>query len=486
MSIADKAARGALWTVATSIGGRAVGVVGTLVLTRYISPETIGEVTDALILCLTASWLTIWGFGQYTVVNGRGADAREVAWHATVAYVGLGVLSIGAVALLADPLADFVSAPHAAEYIPGLALAVLIRRLGAMPERILAMRMQFRAAGMANAGGELVFAATAVTLAAFGWGGRALVIANLAKSIVSVAILFRAAGFGAWATPTRLRWARFADMLRFGVPLGVQGVAHSASRYWDNLTVSHFFGPGAAGAYNMAYNLADIPAIQVGEQIALVLLPSLAELPPERRAGALERSTALLSLVLFPLAVGLGLVAQPLIALVLPANKWQEVGPLLVVLAALSVFRPITWVLSAYMEAERKTNRLMGLELAKLVVLLGGIAALAPLGLRAAASAVGIAFGATAIAGVALVAREGPSPLRLFVGFVQPLAACAVMAAVVLGARGVMDGVSPGVELAVEIPLGAIAYVAAAFAIAGERSRDLLELVKRAMRRRHS
>ena len=97
-------------------------------------------------------------------------------------------------------------------------------------------------------------------------------------------------------------------MLRFGVPLGVQGIAHNASRYWDNLAVSHFFGPDATGAYNMAYNLADIPAIQVGEQIALVLLPSMAELPP--RAPRPRRSNArraLLSLIIFPLAVGLGL-----------------------------------------------------------------------------------------------------------------------------------------------------------------------------------
>ena len=27
-------------------------------------------------------WLTIWGFGQYTVVKGRGDATAEVRWHA--------------------------------------------------------------------------------------------------------------------------------------------------------------------------------------------------------------------------------------------------------------------------------------------------------------------------------------------------------------------------------------------------------------------
>jgi PST family polysaccharide transporter len=275
-------------------------------------------------------------------------------------------------------------------------------------------------------------------------------------------------------------------MLRFGVPLGVQGIAHQASRYWDNLAVSHYFGAAGVGVYNMAYNLADIPAIQVGEQIALVLLPSMAELPSHRRASALERASALLAIVIFPLAVGLGLVAEPLIAALLPGGPWQQVAPLLAVLSVLSVFRPITWVLSAYFEAEAKTSRLMFLELAKVIVLIGGIAALQAHGLRVACGAVGIAFGATAIAGVALVAREGPSPLRLLIGFVQPLLACAVMAMVVLIVRHGLSaaGVTRApIQLAVEIVAGALGYVVAILVIARERSRDLLVLVIQALRR---
>ncbi|HUJ58887.1 MAG TPA: oligosaccharide flippase family protein [Kofleriaceae bacterium] len=478
-----KAARGALWTVISSMGGRAVGVLGTLVLTRFLHPEVIGEVSDATILCMTANWLTIWGFGQYTVVRGHGEVEAEVTWHATVAYVVLGAISIGAIALIGGRLTPLLDAPHAAVYVPGMALAIFIRRLGAMPERVLTKRMEFRPSGVALAVGEFTYTATTLALAAAGWGGMSIVAGNIAQSTIVVAIFLRAAGVRSWATPTRLRAARFKDMLRYGVPLGAQGIAHQASRYWDNLAISRFFGPAACGTYNMAYNLADIPAIQVGEQIALVLLPSMTNLPRERRGPALERAAALLSIVIFPLAVGLGLVAYPLIAAILPADQWQEVAPLLTVLACLSVFRPISWVLSAYMEAEAKTNRLMFLELGKLVVLLGGIALLAPLGVRASACAVGIAFGATAIGGIAMVAHEGPSISRLAIGFFQPLAACAVMAGAVLGVHRAIAGDSPWLQLPVEIVAGALTYVVAILAIAPERSRDLLGLCRHALSR---
>src|SRR5438105_1955394 len=135
-TVTDRAARGALWTVISSMGGRAIGVLGTLVMTRFLDTDQIGEVSDAVILCMTANWLTIWGFGQYAVVKGRGADAAEVTWHATVFYIVLGAISLGLVALLGGYLTPLVDAPHAAVYVPWMALALFIRRLGAMPERV--------------------------------------------------------------------------------------------------------------------------------------------------------------------------------------------------------------------------------------------------------------------------------------------------------------------------------------------------------------
>jgi PST family polysaccharide transporter len=487
MSLAHKAARGALWTIVSSMGGRAVGVLGTLVMTRFLHPHQIGEVADATVLAMTANWISIWGFGQYAVVKGRGAEAAEVTWHATVAYVGLGAIALGLMALLGGRLAASFGAPGAAAYVPGMALALFIQRLGVVPERVLTRQLRFRASGMALVIGETTYTAVSLTLVAAGLGAMSIVIAKIVQASVAAAILVRAAGFASWATPTRLARARFKDMLAFGVPLAIQNIASQASRYWDRLAITHYFGTSATGAYNMAYNLADIPAIQVGEQIALVLMPSMAELPPARRPRALERAAALLSLIVFPLAVGLGLVAEPLIALILPANRWQEVAPLLAVLACLSVFRPITWVLSAYLEAELKTNRLMFLELGKLMMLLAGMAALSRFGLSAAAAAVGVAFGASAVAGVALVMREGPSPARLVAGFLRPVAACAVMAACALGVRALLVQLGcqrAGVQLAAMVAAGALAYVGAALAICRETAQDLVDLGRRALLRK--
>lgn len=469
----------------TSLGARAVGVIGTVIIARFLDPDVVGEISIASIISFTAGWFTTWGFGSYAVVFGKGDDAIEVTWHATVAYVGLGVVALAGVVLLADPITAALDAPTAAQFVPGMALAIFIKRLGAMPERVLARSMRFRAIGLASALGEIVFALTAVGLAASGWGGKAIIIGNLVQSTLTVGILISAAGVREWTTPVRLRWARFRAMFRFGLPLAAQSIAHNGARYWDNLTVTYLFGKHATGVYNYAYNLADIPAIYIGEQIALVLLPSMAGLPPERRPRALERSTALLSLIIFPLAIGLGVVADPLIALIF-SDKWQSVAPLLTVLTVLSVFRPITWVLSAYMEAQNRVGRLMWLEFAKVAILIGGFFALQSFGLEWAACSVGVAYGLSAIAGVWLVTQDGPSPRRLVAGFLRPLIACAAMAAAVLGLRLVVagHGIPVAIQLAGEIVVGAIVYVAVALLVCRSTAKDLLGLARDVIRKR--
>ena len=488
MSIAQKAARGAMWTIAFGLLARGIGVAGTLVMTHLIAPEVIGEVAAATILCMLFTWLTNWGFGQYTIVKAKGDDAAEVIWHCTVAHVVLGGLGMLVVGLLGRYMLPWFDAETAAVYIPGMAIALYLRRVGAIPEKMLARDMKFRAIGISMAMGETTYAVVSVFLAWKGYGGMSVVWGNIVQSVVVIGVLIYAAGWRSWLSPTPLRRARFRDMVRFGLPLGVEAVAHNAARYGDKLLMSRYFGTGPMGLYNMAFNLADIPAVYVGEQIGQVLLPSLAQLAPERRPQALERSSAMLALIIFPMAVGLAVIAPSLIAVAL-SEEWQEVAPLLTILSVIAVFRPITWTLGTYLEATEQTNKFMYLELAKLGILFAGIVVLQRWGIEAAALAVGLAYGFNAVAGIWMVST-GPAPTprvsHLVAGFVRPLMACAAMFAAVLLARSglIAAGVTrSAVHLPIEVAVGAIVYVPAAFLFAKPIARDLVQQL-RSLRRR--
>jgi PST family polysaccharide transporter len=441
-----------------------------------------------MILVLTMNWLTTLGFGQYVIVRGRGDEAAEVIWHATVATLGLAVIGLGGLAFVTGVFGPYLGAPEITQFIPICCIAIAFRRISTIPEKLLVQRLHFRAIALTQTLGEAVYAGTTIFFAYHGHGAWSVAYGNIAQYGVTMLILIAAVGLKPWLTPTPWSWDRVRHMTRFGAPLAVESILHMGARQWDNVMIRSLFGARPTGLYNLAYNLADIPAVHVGEQIGLVLLPSLAAMPPEDRPRAFERASALLALVIFPLAVGLGAVSNTLIHLVL-SEEWEDVAPLLSVLAVLSVFRPIGWVVSSYLQAQERNKPLMYLEMIKIVTLLGGVVALSPFGVRASAGAVGLAFAINAVLGVWLVLHNGPRPRVLIEGFLRPLFAASVMAAAVLLMRFTLKGFSlahPGILLAAEISVGAIVYVAVALVVCRDATRDLLQGMRELRKRKHA
>jgi PST family polysaccharide transporter len=484
VSVGKRATRGAIWNVGASTATRAIGLIGTLFMTRLLRPDVIGEVSQASVIAQTANWLSHWGFNQYMIVHGPKGD--EESYHVAIVNLAFGIFGLCVVAGTGSLFSPLFNAPHLASYLPGMALAILIRRIGAVPDKVLAREMRFRELAIANGMGDLAYTISAITLAATTeLGGQAIVLGNIIQSTIATLLILRSTGFG-WLRRTPWRWARVREILHFGIPLGFAQLFDFATRFWDNLAFGAYFGPKVVGFYNMAYNLADIPAVQVGEQITGVLLPAMAGLDEKDRKIALIRSTALMSLAVFPLAVGLGAVAPTLIRCLLN-DAWQGVAPLLTVLSVLSVARPMAWGVGAYLASYSRTKAIMLLDLLKLLLLFGCIVAFSRLGPLWTAASVGIAFGVQSLAKMGLVVYTDGVPLGALASAVlRPLAACAVMAAAVLGVRHGLDLLgldSPRLVLPVEIVVGAVTYVAAALVIAAQTSRDFLGLLRRALKR---
>jgi len=480
-SVAAKATSGAAWTIATGVGSRGLGLVGTLVLTYLVARDELGEVSDAAIAVLLANQFSTVGAGQYYI--SRPTAGREVAWHATVLHVSLGFAALLAVLVLAHPLSVWMRAPSLGRFLPGLLFSGLLERLAYMPERVLAREMRFRVVGLCRTAGEIAYTVASVTFALFGWGGMSIVIGNVVRSVIRFAAMASCVPRAEWLSRSPLSGKTIRAMLRFGLPMSVGMGAGFASRRVDNAIVSSLFGAHVVGAYNLAYNVADAPAVQVGEQIGDVLLPSFSVMNPGERKEALLRSTALLALVTFPLAVGLGAVAPSLVKAIL-RPEWSDVAPMVALLSAMSVVRPVGWTISSYLLARDNPRLDAALEVLKLVSLIALLLTLGRRGPLWACVAVGLAFAVHAAASMAVLqAIDGLAVAALAARCWPPLAACVPMVASVAATRLALAGAgihSSAVAVIAEIAVGATAYTASALVVARSASADLLGLVRRA------
>jgi lipopolysaccharide exporter len=488
MGLARDTVRGAMWTISAGMGARAIGLVSTLVITRFVSPADYGEVTVAAVVVMTANQISTLGFGQFLVANPEAP--RGLAFHVTVFHVGLGIVAAALVLAVGGHFGTVLDAPGMTRFIPGLVLSGFLDRIGYVPERVLVRDLRFGGVSAVRTAGELSYSVACITLAALGFGGAAIVLANVVRSVVRTGGFVVAVHLRDWLEPCRLSLQATRQLVAFGLPMSFGALCAFAARRWDNLLVSHFFGPGPTGMYNLAYNLADVPAIQVGEQIGDVLLPSFARIDAARRPAALIRSIELLALVVFPLAVGLGAVAPTLVATVFDA-RWQSVGPMLVLLSALSVTRPIGWTIESYLQARQMPRLILALESFKVVALLVFIVTVGRISPLWTCAAVGLAFGAHTFAAFWVVRKIDGVSLRRSVGAVVPaLAACATMAVVILAVRHALDASGwaavnrPAVRLVLEVAVGIGSYAAAALFFARDESADLLARVFDAVRSR--
>jgi lipopolysaccharide exporter len=482
-SVAEGAVRGAAWNVATTVVSRLATLGCTLVVTRFVAPQELGEVMAASVCVLTVMMLTQLRYGNYLIAKNANPDE---AFNANVVHIALGFVALASVIAAREPLARFFGSPNMGKYVPGFALTALIERASYIPERTLIRDLKFRPLSIARSAGELTY--TAVTLATAPFvGGMGIVIGNLARAVVLTGLTIRAATWKEYGPRAPLRWSTIRAMTAYCIPGAISGFAELAAYKWDNLLISRYFGPRQHGMYNLAYNLADTPTGAVGEQVADVLFPSFAKLEPERREPALRRAMALMGLIIFPLAVGLAAVSTTLVRVFFD-ERWVDVGPMLAILSVLSVARTMAAPLVAFMQAQHRNRPLMIISIAKVAILVVSIMLVAPYGPLWTCVGVGATFIIDTYLSMLVVrVLDNIKTLPLLAGLAPVFLASAIMFAGVYGTRLGLAGVGLGVSwfsLTLEVIAGGVVYVAAAFLVARPLAMDLVNQLRNIIKRR--
>ena len=461
-----------------------ITIISTFLLTRYLAPAVQGEVNLAFVLVGTAGAATTIGVSQFVAAHPK--EGRTAAFHGSVIVLLLGVVACLASVAAAGPVAGWLNTPGMVQYVPGMALAHYLDRAGWVPRAILVREMRFREAGLRTGLGEIAFAISGVAFAHAGWGGNAIVGANLVRGVVGLVFVAVVTDWRDYLLPCRLTLETMGRIFRFGMPITIAGLFAVGAMSWDNSFMGYRFGEATVGIYNQAYRLADLPATSVGDQINDVLVPAFARATDaeSRRRGFL-RAASLMGMVVFPMALGLGAIAPTMVEVFYP-KSYAGVAPFLVVLATLSIARSLGNLAGAFLQVVGRTSSFILIDAILVATVLGFMALLAPFG--AVWSAVGVAVAYFLMLVLTLnVLRPDGIPLRASLAAVwRPFLACVPMVATVVAVRyGLSTLGLPGVlRLCLELACGVGAYVGAAFLIAPKIARDLIDLGKSAVRRK--
>ncbi len=342
--------------VLAQAGSQVVSLVITALLYRLLSPSDFGLVAMVVPWVLLLRMLTSQGLAVATV---RAAEL-DAAAAAPLFWGNLGAALLGAaLSLAAAPLLAWGYGQPAVQPIAALLagtgiVAALGSQHAAMAERQLRLGPLAAVRLGAQTGGGLAAVAWALLAGRGPW-------VLVAQQYFELALL----ALGAWwVVPWWPRWPRDWRPLRAaGAFSGLFTAANAGfflGQNLDKVLVGWWLGPTSAGLYTQAFNLMMRPVYLLTTPLAGVLLPALARVAdqPAMFNRVLLAFDRLVTLVCFPAAVGLALVAdEAMIALGGP--QWAPAGPILRALAPVVALQPLVNLAGSVLAAAGKAGRLV-------------------------------------------------------------------------------------------------------------------------------
>jgi PST family polysaccharide transporter len=446
-----------------------------LIVVRLLSPADFGIAAMAIIIFPYLRYLSEMGIPT-TVVTFRDMSEEQLAQLNTVGLL-FSIACFGVAAVLANPIAAFFRIPSLATVTIVACFALLPQGIRAVSEGLLKKDMRFGLLSWFEAIRSIVGAITTLVLALLGFGYWALVLGNLAATLVRSVLIF-AVRPHRFAIP---RVRAIGKELAFGWHVIVSVLALSAYERLDNLTAGRVLGQAALGFYGMAWTLANVPLEKVTSLVTTVVPSYLAAV--QRDSASLRRYvrtlTETIALAAFPATIGLALVANELVPVAMGA-KWHNSILPLEILGVYAGIRSVVALLPKILTAVGDARFVMWNDLRALVSLpiafvIGshwGIAGIA-CGWVAAYPFVALPLYWKTFRTIGMSARE------YFRGLRPPLEGTLVMTAAVLLLKWKAPlGHSLSLRLIVEIAVGGVAYLTTLFLFHRERVSRFMQIAK--------
>ncbi len=476
--LTEATARGLRWIAASRIGTEVLLMGSMVVLARVVKPAAFGDFTLAVIVQMLALGIPAEGVGSALVQRNEVTRGHLQAGFA-MAMLGAVVLAV-LTWVLADVVVQPVFGAPAAELVRLSTPMYLLAAFGAVPVAVLRRKLDFRrlsqielVASVGRSVGPLVF------VVVFGMQGAGLVLGGLVAGTIATAVTC------IWSPPPlpRLRRREARDILAYGSFGSVAAICWAGFANGDYAVLNAKLGAAAAGMYWRSYTLAVEYQRKVTVVTNTVGFPMLSRAEDMRAVAALRRRMVrMMSVVMFPLLLGLAVTAPVLIPFVFGRTWLPAIVPTQVLCAAGAVTLVIEAAGSALMALGRARSVLL-YGFAHFVVYVGTVILVAHLGLTAVAIDAATIHGAFLIVMYAMVLRgTGERTLSGLWRDIGPaLRCCAVMAAAMLAVDFpcAQEGVPTIPRLAAIASVGVVSYVATLRVVSPASWGDVLALAKR-------
>jgi len=336
-TLSQRVVRGGFWVFALRITNRLFHLIRTIVLARVLAPSDFGLMGIALLTMSALQTFTQTGF-QAALIQKKGdiRDYLDTAWTISA----LRGLVLFAILFLAAPyIALFFATPAATPIMRVIGVSMLLNGLANIGVIYFQKELEFNKQFIYQLSGTLADLVVAITAALLLRNVWALVFGLLARNLVRFVMSYL---IHPYRPRMRLEAGRAKELYGFGRWVLASSVIVFFSTQGDDILVGRVLSATALGFYQMAYRLSNLPATEITHVISQVTFPTYSKLQTnsETLRTAYTRVLQLTSLLSFPIAVGIIVVAQDF-TLAFLGERWTPMIPAMQVLSIYGLLRSV-------------------------------------------------------------------------------------------------------------------------------------------------
>ncbi len=368
-TLKQRAVLGAFWYGGSRFAIQGLTWAVTIQVARILSPDDYGLMGFAVLVAGLADMIADLGIGAAIIQRQdlNEDDLNAVFWFSLALNVVI-YLSVWAASPL---LAVFFKQPTLVILLRVLMLGFIVNSLRVIPWSLMTKRVEFKQRSIVEVLANIIGAFTTLGMAYAGFGVWSMVIGVLARQ---ASLTIGCQMLQPWWPRKRFTWGRLRKVLGFGLNVSAGRVAWYAYSNADFLIVGRMLGQQSLGLYTMVWQLAMLPVDRVSSVVNQVAYPVYVELQcdPKRFSRCFLGVVKTVSLVTFPVLMGLCLVSDIAVPLVL-TKRWADIVVPLRMMTLVGVVSSISVLIGPAMLARAKADLMFKYNMTCLVIMPCGL-----------------------------------------------------------------------------------------------------------------
>lgn len=337
MNLKDRTIVGIIWNGFGRFVIQGLQILILIVLARILTPSDFGIVGIAAIFTRLITLLNEIGIAS-AVVQRLEIDKEDLSTLFVASLVS-GIVLTGIMLFVAQYLALFFDVAVLQPVLQVLSITLIIGAASAVQKALCNRKLDFRQLAIFEACGMALYGIVSIVLALSGFGIWSIIYGTIANHLVCSVLFWIKSD---WKPQFMFYFDRFKKLVDFGLIVLLTRLVNYVGINLASFVTGKFLGPAMLGLYSLANDMSSMTVGRITNIIGRVMFPTLSKMQDdnERFNNAYLKVLQFISIISFPLLVGMAVLAEPLILIVF-GEKWRLAIFPLQALASIGILRSI-------------------------------------------------------------------------------------------------------------------------------------------------